>query len=53
MSLFIEPGAGSAPIVRFIETARHPADIEVYYLSIRYGEGISCGLETCQCGTLI
>jgi phosphatidylserine/phosphatidylglycerophosphate/cardiolipin synthase-like enzyme len=35
MSLFIEPGAGSAPIVRFIETARHPVDIEVYYLSSR------------------
>lgn len=35
MSLFIEPGAGPAPIVRFIETARQPVDIEVYYLSSR------------------
>jgi phosphatidylserine/phosphatidylglycerophosphate/cardiolipin synthase-like enzyme len=33
--LFIEPAAGPAPIVRFIETARHPVDIEVYYLSSR------------------
>ncbi|MGC9271457.1 phospholipase D-like domain-containing protein [Acidiphilium sp.] len=35
MSLFVEPGAGPAPIVRFIEAARRPVDIEVYYLASR------------------
>ena len=33
--IFIEPGAGAAPIIDFIKSSHGPIDIEVYYLASR------------------
>lgn len=33
MTLYVEPAAGPAPIIRFIGTAQRPVNVEIYYLS--------------------